>query len=130
MRVIVIDRYSQVPIYEQVVRRIEQLILLGELSGGDMLPSVRTLSQELSVNPNTLQKAYAELEKRGICFSVAGTGRFILQDAADRLKERDAAVLGELKRLAARLKLLGTPYAEAEAALKEGYEGAREEGKV
>jgi len=127
---VVIDRYSQVPIYEQVVRQVERLILLGEMAGGDMLPSVRTMSQELSVNPNTLQKAYAELESRGICFSVAGTGRFISKDAGERLKERNSAALAELKRIAGHLRLLGTPFSEAEAVLKDGYENSREGEEV
>ena len=61
-----IDRYSPTPIYEQLTAQFERLILLGLLAPNAALPSVRALSQELSINPNTVQKAYADLERRGL----------------------------------------------------------------
>lgn len=70
-----IDRFGRTPIYEQIIDQTQRLILSGALNAGDQLPSVRTLSRELSINPNTLQKAYAELERRGICISAPGNGR-------------------------------------------------------
>ena len=60
-----IDKYSRTPIYEQIVNAFEQLIASAELKPNEVLPSVRVLSQKLSINPNTLQKAYAELERKG-----------------------------------------------------------------
>lgn len=72
-----IDKYSRVPIYEQIIEQVEMHIALGDLAPESLLPSVRSLSVELSVNPNTLQKAYAELERRGLCYSVPGNGCFI-----------------------------------------------------
>ena len=68
-----IDKMSRVPIYEQVIQKLELLILTNVLGPNSPLPSVRSLSQELSVNPNTLQKAYSEMELKGICYSVPGT---------------------------------------------------------
>ena len=68
-----IDRYSPIPIYEQLIAQFERLILLGILAPNAVLPSVRALSQELSVNPNTIQKAYTELERRGLSFTAPGT---------------------------------------------------------
>jgi GntR family transcriptional regulator len=70
-----IDRFGRTPIYEQIIDQTQRLIASGILKEGDQLPSVRVLSQELSVNPNTLQKAYSELERRGLCVSAPGNGR-------------------------------------------------------
>lgn len=74
---IVIDPYSRAPIYEQIIRRITELIMVGELKNGDKLPSVRMLARELGVNPNTIQKAYAELERSRIIYTVSGKGNFV-----------------------------------------------------
>ncbi|MBQ9949559.1 MAG: GntR family transcriptional regulator, partial [Clostridia bacterium] len=57
-----VDKYSRVPIYEQIIAEFERIILTEEISLHEAMPSVRSLSQELSVNPNTLQKAYSEME--------------------------------------------------------------------
>ena len=62
---IVIDSRDKRPIYEQVVDKLSDLMLVGVLSAGDKLPSVRSLAMELSINPNTIQKAYIELEHQG-----------------------------------------------------------------
>ncbi|MBQ9988437.1 MAG: GntR family transcriptional regulator [Clostridia bacterium] len=80
-----IDRQSNVSIYDQLVLQLERWIAGGIYPPGALLPSVRLLSQQLGVNPNTLQKAYAELERRGYCFSVHGSGRFVSPDAAAAL---------------------------------------------
>ena len=117
-----LDRYSEPPIYEQVVSEVKQGLLLGLYAPGDMLPSVRALSQELSVNPNTLQKAYAELERLGLCYSVPGTGRFISEDAIERLKSGNDESLSELSELASRLSLLGITLEQALDAVRRGYE--------
>ena len=69
-----VDKYSRIPIYEQIVEQVEMHVALGDLAPEDQLPSVRALSVELSVNPNTLQKAYTELERRGLCYTVPGSG--------------------------------------------------------
>ena len=69
-----IDIMSRIPVYEQLIRQTEKFILLGVLREGTKLPSVRQLSAELSINPNTIQKAFTELDRRGIIFSVKGTG--------------------------------------------------------
>ena len=65
-----IDKFSRTPIYEQVIDGIEREILTGELKPNSPVASVRALSVQFSVNPNTLQKAYTELERRGLCYSV------------------------------------------------------------
>ena len=65
-----IDPMSHVPVYEQLIKQAETFVLTGILAEGDRLPSVRVLAGKLSVNPNTIQKAFAELDRRGITRSV------------------------------------------------------------
>lgn len=72
-----IDLMSRTPIYEQLYRRVVELILKGVLNEQDKLPSVRALATELGVNPNTVAKAYAILERDGIICSLAGRGSFV-----------------------------------------------------
>lgn len=74
---IIIDYKDRRPIYEQVVERFQELILKGVLEPDSQLPSVRNLAMELSINPNTIQRAYAELERRGFVYCVKGKGSFI-----------------------------------------------------
>lgn len=77
-----LDLRSGVPICNQIVNGFIRLKGLGVLSGNDQIPSVRALASQLSVNPNTIQKAYAILESNGIIYSVKGKGSFISDDSA------------------------------------------------
>ncbi len=97
-----IDLTSRVPIYEQIYMKITELALTGTLKENSQLPSVRTLAKDARVNPNTVAKAYQELERRGIIYSVPGRGSFIaaldnamFHEAA--LKEFDEAALSARK---------------------------------
>ena len=72
-----IDLQSRQPIYEQLIYRMSELVALGALAPGEQLPSVRALARDLGINPNTVQKAYQELERRGVICPVAGKGSFI-----------------------------------------------------
>lgn len=74
---IIIDYKNRKPIYEQIIDRYKELILKGVLEQDNQLPSVRTLAMELSINPNTIQRAYAELEQQGFIYSVKGKGSFV-----------------------------------------------------
>ncbi len=80
-----IDNMSRIPVYEQIVEQTERLLLSGQMKPGDAMPSVRGLATELGVNPNTIQKAYAELEHRGMTTSVPGRGSFLREDATEQL---------------------------------------------
>lgn len=82
---ITIDEMSKVPVYEQITRQISGMVLTGEMKTGDPMPSVRELAEQLNVNHNTIQKAYTELERRGMTASVPGKGRFLREDAMERL---------------------------------------------
>ena len=72
-----INPTSRTPIYEQLYQKIIELIMKGVLKEDDQIPSVRALAKDLGVNPNTVQKAYQELERNGIIYSLTGRGNFI-----------------------------------------------------
>ncbi len=116
-----IDRFGRTPIYEQIIEQTQRLIASCILKEGDQLPSVRVLSQELSVNPNTLQKAYSELERRGLCVSAPGNGRFVTADAfrlvGEGLKER----LREVRLIAEELCSAGIPVGDVIDAVNIAY---------
>ena len=73
----VIDTMSRKPVYEQLINQMERYVLTGDFKPGQPLPSVRSMSVQLSVNPNTIQKAYSELERRGFITIVPGRGCFV-----------------------------------------------------
>jgi GntR family transcriptional regulator len=72
-----IDLKNRKPIYEQVIENFKRLIVTGELAEGTRVPSIRDLAKELGVNPNTVQKAYRELETMKYFYTVLGQGSFI-----------------------------------------------------
>ncbi len=82
-----IDFRDARPIYEQVADGIEDLAMHSVMKPDEQLPSVRQLAMELSINPNTIQRAYSELENRGVIYSVKGRGNFISGDS-DSLRQR------------------------------------------
>ena len=90
---IVIDSRDKRAIYEQVVDRLSDLMLIGALEPGDKLPSVRSLAVDLSINPNTIQKAYIELERQGYVYSVKGVGSFVAD--MDVIKENKKSIISK-----------------------------------
>lgn len=87
MGVIQVDYRDRRPIYEQLVGNIRELILRGVLLPDEQLPSVRSLASELAINPNTIHKAYAELERIGVIYSSPGRGSFVLGDPSTLRRE-------------------------------------------
>ena len=87
----ILDLKSRVPIYEQLKARTLELIVAGVLQQDSQLPSVRSLARELGVNPNTIQKAYQDMEKEGIIYSVAGKGSFVNDICSVKEKEKQSA---------------------------------------
>ncbi|WP_078552516.1 GntR family transcriptional regulator [Bacillus alkalicellulosilyticus] len=71
------DPRNRSPIFEQIVEKIKELIINQVLSADEKLPSVRALSSEITVNPNTIQKAYRELERQGYLYSFIGKGYYV-----------------------------------------------------
>lgn len=81
-----VDNFSRIPVYQQIIDEIKEDIIVGVLSPGEQLSSVRELSIGLSINPNTVQKAYIELERQGLIYSVPGKGSFVAQDADSQIR--------------------------------------------
>ena len=103
-----IDNQSRQAVYEQIVLQMEQYVLTGVLNSGDKLPSVRRLSIELNVNPNTVQRAYTELERGEVIITAPGRGAFVSETGRAVLKERKQKMfLADLKTLIAGLRLSG-----------------------
>lgn len=82
-----IDLQSRIPIYEQLYKKVVELVLKGELKAGDKLPSVRELAKNLGVNPNTVSKAFQLLERGNVIYSLAGRGSFVSNINTDAVKE-------------------------------------------
>jgi len=74
---ILLDYRDKRPIFEQIVEKLEKLIVSGALEADTKMPSVRSLGVDLSVNPNTIQRAYAKLEQDGYLYTVSGRGSFV-----------------------------------------------------
>ncbi|WP_282201628.1 GntR family transcriptional regulator [Emergencia timonensis] len=109
-----IDMTSRKSIYEQVVDNIKELIMTDVLAQGSKLPSVRELSRDLTINPNTVQKAYRELEREGFVYTTAGVGTFAcdktkLRPDPRRIEEIEKEILSALKAL----QYLGLSHEEA-----------------
>ena len=102
-----IDVMSRRPVYEQLVDEVEHYILRGVLLPNQQMQSVRSLSMELAVNPNTVQKAYSELDRRGIVYAVPGRGCFISSSARERIGERMRQGLGNFTEQVYELALAG-----------------------
>lgn len=87
-----IDYQNPAPIYEQIVEQIERYIAFGVMKPKEQIPSIRELASSLGINPNTVKKAYEELEKRGAIVTVSTKGTFVtekIQDIAERkVKEK------------------------------------------
>lgn len=117
---IVIDYSDKRPIYEQIVERFRRLILNGILTADEKLPSVRSLAVELSINPNTIQRAYAELERSGFIYSVKGRGNFVCGDKKVVEQEKEKMLL-ELKEQVKNYKEMGIRFSEIENCVKKVY---------
>ena len=107
------------PIYEQVKASFRQLILSGILRPEEKMPSVRELAGSLAINPNTIQRAYRELEQEGYICSVPGKGSFVA-DASDAAMARRKVMLQQLIETAEELRRLGVDAGTLEACIKGG----------
>ena len=106
------------PIYVQIKESLCRLILTGVLQEGERLPSVRELAGQLAINPNTIQRAYRELESEGFIYSMTGKGSFVAS-LSEVDHGRSAAKLAEFRAAALELLQLGTTKAQLTAVLEE-----------
>ncbi len=101
------------PIYLQIVELIKRAIALGELSQDDKLPSIREMSSLLAVNPNTMQRAYSELERLGITYTKRGMGSFISKGTKDSKELKINMGIGIGKKFLNDMKDIGIEKDEA-----------------
>ena len=106
---LLIDKLSGKPVYEQIIEGVEKNILMGVYPEGSVLPSLRELSVTLGINPNTIQKSYAELIRRGVIIPSPGSGTYVAPDARLRIREAAAEKLAKLEELVADLALADVP---------------------
>lgn len=92
---ILISHNSKEPIYEQIYHQVKKSILSAELSSGDALPSMRQLAKELDVSVITTKRAYEELEKSGLIYSVVGKGSFVSEQNHEMIIERKRKIIEE-----------------------------------
>ena len=102
-----LDFHDPRPMYEQVVEQFEMLIARGALAADERIPSVRQLSVQLSLNPNTVQKAYSELLSRGEIYSVRGKGNFVSGDQTGIRNKKLEQIRGEMLALLRQAKEFG-----------------------
>jgi GntR family transcriptional regulator len=102
-----LDVRSRKPIYEQLVDKIKELIINRILKPDEQLPSVRMLSSQLTVNPNTIQRAYRELENQGYIYSIKGKGNFVAAIELKPNEQKLTELKTDIKRLIAEAIYLG-----------------------
>lgn len=117
-----IDYRDGRPIYEQIAENYKRLILMGVMEPDEQLPSVRALAMELSTNPNTVQRAYTELEREGYLYSVKGKGNFVLGDSGKKEQKR-RELKEELLRLLKEAEELGMNREQLLLELRQSTEG-------
>ncbi|HGA0440132.1 TPA: GntR family transcriptional regulator [Streptococcus agalactiae] len=105
------------PIYSQIAEHIKMQIVSQEIKSGDQLPTVRELAQEAGVNPNTMQRAFTELEREGMVFSQRTSGRFVTEDNLLIGKIRQQVAKAELATFVNNMKKIGYKLDEITAAL-------------
>ena len=118
-----LDLSDGTPIYRQVIRQIEYAVMSGMLKSGDQLPTIRALAVELRTNPNTIAKAYGELEIRGLLETHAGSGTFISDKKPEHSDGPEKIIQELLDRFIRDMRGLGVEKRELTrliAAYKEG----------
>ena len=115
-----IDARGSTPIYEQIMGQIKEGIMRGLLAPGEKLPSVREMSTLLTVNPNTVSKAYQELEREKAIETIRGRGTFVVENYQPKMdEERRQAIRDSLRKAAVESHYLGLGQGELSTMLKE-----------
>jgi len=123
LSLIIVDLRDRKQLYEQLVDNIKNLILIGELKADDKLPSVRSLARELGINPNTIQKAYSELERGGVILTLPGRGSIVIAQVNELKREQLSALTETLTQLAHEAKTAGITEEEFLTAAQTAYKG-------
>ena len=116
-----IDYKSRKPLYQQVIENVELFAAKGILAANSQLPSVRALAIELSINPNTIAKAYNELESRGIIYTLPGRGCFISASPQQALASRHQEIFSRAESIAQEAAHLGIEEQILQQHIHEAY---------
>lgn len=111
------------PIYAQLADRVKMKIISGELNSGDQLPTVRELAEEAGVNPNTMQRAYIELEQEGLVFTRRTAGRYVTENQELLAEIRHDVAVQTIQSFVSNMKNFGFVEAEILAKVKMYLEG-------
>jgi GntR family transcriptional regulator len=118
------------PIYRQIITQVKYLIAAGRLAPGDALPPIRTLAQELLINPNTVARAYKDLENLGLIASRQGAGTVVSDGGSPLAHETKVRILEErIDGVLAEARQLGIPYDELLALIAARHEGLAQPAK-
>ena len=117
---------SDRPIFLQIEERIQTDIVSGRYQPGDKLPSVRDLAAEASVNPNTMQKAFAELERTGLVYSRRTSGRFITEDCHMIEQLKTSLATEKMEEFLAQMRQLGFQNDEILSLMNQTMKGEKQ----
>lgn len=117
-----IDYQDKRPLYEQLTEKIKDLIVRGILEQDSRLPSVRNFAIDLSINPNTIQRAYLELERNGFIYTVKGRGNYVAEESFWKTSQ-ELQMMTELNELVGKLKNLGITREKLLEEISKIYDG-------
>ncbi len=117
---IILDYRDKRPLYEQVTEKMIHLIVGGAMQPGDKLPSVRNLAVDLSVNPNTIQRAYAALEQEGYIYTITGRGNYV-SESSEWKSAHDSGLEQQLTQVLHQVRQGGLTEAQALACVRKVY---------
>lgn len=120
-----LDYKDKRALYQQIKDKIKLLIIQGVLEVDEKLPSVRELASNLTINPNTIQRAYKELEEEGYIYSIRGKGNFVCE-RKDKSEIKVNALLNDLDKLVKEIKYVGVSRERIERVISKVYEEGRE----
>ncbi len=102
-----LDYQSRTPIYEQIILEVERYVALGILKPNEQLPSIRDLANTLGINPNTVKKAYSELENKGVIVTISTKGTFIKEDITSVINKKFDEKILDIKNIICELEKMG-----------------------
>ena len=123
-----VDGHSVVPPYLQIVQQVRQALRMGVIDVGDQLPTVREVVSATAINPNTVLKAYRELEHDGLVAARPGVGTFVTRTLSDPSLSAHGPLRQELSRWLAKAQRAGLDDESIEALFRDTFRSAREEG--
>ncbi len=104
---IILDYKSRTPIYKQIIEQIEKYVAVGILKPDEQIPAVRELATSLGINPNTVKKAYTELERKGVTKTLSTKGTFISNNTEKVVEQKIEEKIKKIKDLVEEIEQLG-----------------------